>query len=223
MPGKNLNCLAGKTLLQHTADAVVSAGLNAPVLLSTDDDFMAEEGERLGWLVPFRRPAELSTDLAPMIGVVLHALDWYRDTNGDDPDSVMLLQPTSPLRGSACLTEATQLLRTHDAIDGVIGMQALNLPLSKLFHAGPDGVAVPVSDDDRRPVYVPNGALYLGRVKAIRKERTLYMSRILPFVFDAARSIDIDTQADWSLAAALLAAGLPPDQTDFSPVPTQEE
>jgi CMP-N,N'-diacetyllegionaminic acid synthase len=216
LPGKNLRLLRGKSLLEFTAAAISEAALGAPVLLSTDDDAIAEEGMRLGWSVPFRRPAALASDEAATIDVILHALDFRYAEMGSDPELVFVLQPTSPLRGGACLRAALELLKARDDADAVIGMAELRVPAARLYFAGADGVAEPISADLRRPVYAPNGAIYLGRTAAVRAKRNLYTSRLLPLLMDDIRSIDIDTATDWKLADAVLAAGLP---LEASPLP----
>ncbi|MEK9662414.1 MAG: acylneuraminate cytidylyltransferase family protein [Alphaproteobacteria bacterium] len=203
---KNVRPLAGRSLIARTADAVAEARLDAPVVLTTDDDAIAAAGERAGMLVPFRRPAELAGDTSPTIDAVLHALDWFRDSQGGDPDTVMVLQPTSPLRGSALLRTAVERLATRPDIDSVVSMTAVGLPANRLFFADANGRAEAVSDDRRYPVYMPNGALYLARTARVRAERTLYAGAVLPLVLDPVRAIDIDTADDWRLAEAVLAA-----------------
>lgn len=217
IPGKNLRQLGGKSLLAHTADAVRASGLQAPVLLTTDHEGIAEEGRRLGWQVPFRRPAELAGDSAPTVDAVLHALDWWRTEWGEDPAAVMVLQPTSPFRGGDCLAAGIARLRARQEVDCVIAMTESHLPPARLYLVGEDGIGEALSPDLRRPVYWPNGALYLTRTAAIRKERKLYTHAILPLVLEAWRALDIDTEADWRVAEALLAAGLPEDSGCFSP------
>ncbi len=217
LPGKNLRLLGGKSLLAHTAEAIRSAAQDAPVVLSTDDDAIAHEGILLGWTVPFRRPAELATDHATTLDTVLHTLDWYRAAHGADPASTMVLQPTSPFRGSACLREACRLLTERTDIDSVVAMSAIDVPPARLYLADADGAASPVADDARAPVYRPNGALYLSRTEAIRRDRKLYAGAILPLVLDGPRAIDIDTAADWSIAEAALASGLPDETASFHP------
>lgn len=204
---KNVRPLAGCSLIARTADAIAESGLDAPVLLTTDDDAIAAEGERAGMLVPFRRPAELADDTAPTIDAVLHGLDWFRDEHGNEPDAVMVLQPTSPLRGGAILRAAVARLAARPDIDSVVAMTAVGLPANRMYFANAKGCAEEISDDRRYPIYMPNGALYLARTDRVRAELTLYAGTVLPLVLDPARAIDIDTEEDWRLAEALLAAG----------------
>lgn len=207
LPGKNLRALCGRSLIAHVADAVSQSGIDAPVLLSTDDASIADEGRRVGMLVPFMRPPEISGDNAATADAAIHALDWFRSARGKDPAMTMVLQPTSPLRGGACLRAAVDLLGSRSEADSVVAMEAVHLPLNKVFLADAKGVAVPVSPEEHRPVYLPNGALYLTRTAALRTQRTLYAGIILPLVLDAVRSVDVDTETDWQIAEALIAAG----------------
>src|SRR5690349_6418538 len=103
VPRKNLQPLAGKPLLQWTAEAALASRYVDRVILSTEDDEIAAVGARIGLDVPFRRPDELATDTAHVIDVVSHALDNVTETY----DLLLLLEPTSPLRTAddidACL------------------------------------------------------------------------------------------------------------------------
>lgn len=208
LPGKNIKLLAGKSLLAYTAESITQAALDAPVILSTDDDDIAAEGERLNWLVPFRRPAELAHDTAPTIDAVIHALDWFRDQNGSDPEAVMVLQATSPLRGNSCLIEAVEALKSREDVDSVISMTPVHVSPRQLYFTDAKGIGIPVSEDNRQPVYAPNGALYLTRCDKLREENSLYAGNILLLKISSEQAIDIDTQADFRFAEATLAAGL---------------
>lgn len=215
LPGKNLRNLAGLSLLAHTAKAIEAADLQAPVLLSTDDEKIVAEGVRLGWDVPFRRPDDLAGDDASTADVILHALDWYCAKHGAEPPAIMVLQATSPFRGGACIRAAARFLESRADIDSVIAMTESHIAPAQHFLAAEDGTVIPMADDLRRPVYRPNGALYLTRTTALRQARSLYSGRIAPLVINGIRAIDIDTESDFKLAEAALAGGLPPEPTIF--------
>lgn len=205
LPRKNIRELAGKTLLGHTASAIAESGLAGPVVLTTDDAGIAEEGRRLGWTVPFLRPPELATDTASTESAVFHVLDWHRDTHGGrDPDALVLLQPTSPLRGGACIRDAVDMLLEDPSADGAVSMTSVHLPPAHFYTMESDGTASPLSQRHDAPVYYPNGAVYAVRTASFRERETFYggKTKILPM--PAWRSIDIDTQEDWDIAEALL-------------------
>lgn len=203
LPGKNIKKLGGISLLEHTARAIATSKLDVPVILSTDDDAIAAEGRRLGWSVPFRRPQELATDDASSVDVVLHALDTAY-AGRREPDMVMLLQPTSPFRGAECLTRAVAMLNGNANVDSVVGMTKLHVSARYIFSTGESGEASSICDDETSPLYYPNGAMYLTRTRALRRERSVYAGRIVPLVMSAAQSVDIDTLEDWQFAEALL-------------------
>ncbi len=206
---KNLRPLAGRSLLQRTHDTVVAAGLATPCLLSTDDGEIAEVGKRLGWLVPFLRPAELATDDMPTLPVVMHALDWFAEARGGDPETVMVLQVTSPFRGSEPLHRGLTLLQSNAQAEAVVGVMDLHRRGEHVFVRDETGFLVSVcGNSGPKPVFTPNGALYLVRTAALRHHGTLFPPRTLPLVMDTVQSIDIDTELDWQMAEAVIEKGV---------------
>jgi CMP-N,N'-diacetyllegionaminic acid synthase len=206
LPGKHARPLAGRTLLEHAHDALQAAAIDAPVLLSTDDAAIAEQGRALGWCAPFERPAALAADATPTLPVLMHALDWFRVERDGDPDAVLLLQVTSPLRGGAVLREGVALLAERAEVDAVVGVRRLGFGPNQVLHKAADGFLAPLEDaSEPAPLYVPNGALYLIRCAALRRHATLYPPATLALEMDSLASLDIDTAADWRLAEAAFA------------------
>lgn len=206
LPGKNLRPLAGHSLLERTAWDITASGLDAPCLLTTDDEAIAEAGRGLGWMVPFLRPAALATDAAPTITAVLHALDWYAQHHRE-PETIMLLQVTSPFRGSQCLHRAVAMLEARRDVDAVVAMRTVAAAPEHVYVRGAEDLAASLGHSDRTgPVLAPNGALYLVRSKALRAHGSLFPLRMVPLVMTNMASLDIDTPEDWSLAESTLAA-----------------
>jgi CMP-N-acetylneuraminic acid synthetase len=207
LPGKHGRPLHGRTLLERTADAIAEAGTGGTVLLTTDDPAIADQGRALGWLVPFLRPADLARDETPTLPAVLHALDWFADDRGGDPTLTVIVQATSPLRGGGCLREAVSRLRADSDLGAVVGVSALARRPSQLYVADRDGLLAPLSDAAApERLYTPNGAVYAVRTAALRAHGSLYPPRTGMIEMDATASIDIDTESDWRLAEAVLAA-----------------
>ncbi len=102
IPHKNIAPLAGRPLIAYTIDAALEAQQQTGgyILVSTDDDNIAAAAENCGIKVGYRRPPELATDTAGSRETIIHAMDWA-DARGIVFDSVVLLQPTSPLRNAA--------------------------------------------------------------------------------------------------------------------------
>ena len=120
VPGKNLRLLAGRSLLAYTAAAALGSRRLTRTVLSTDDPAIAAAGRALGLGVPFMRPASLAADDTPMLPVLVHAAEEAR-RDGFTADIVVLLQPTSPLRTSAHVDAALELLESSGA-DSVVSV-----------------------------------------------------------------------------------------------------
>src|SRR5712691_3013598 len=118
VPRKNICMVAGKPFLQYTAEAALGALRLDRIVLSTEDDEIAEVGRRCGAEVPFLRPASLAQDTTPMLPVVQHAIRML-EAAGDHFDAVCLLQPTNPLRRASDIDDAIDLLERTQA-DSVI-------------------------------------------------------------------------------------------------------
>jgi N-acylneuraminate cytidylyltransferase/CMP-N,N'-diacetyllegionaminic acid synthase len=207
LPGKNLRPLAGRSLLARTADALRgSAWSQSPCLLSTDDPAIREEGLALGMIAPWLRPPELATDDATTVDVALHALDWWRASRGDDPDILLLLQPTTPFRDPTAIDEALRKLETAD-LDAVIGASVVHRSPRSLFARGADGLLTALGEaGEPSSLLTPNGSLYAIRPAALRARRSFFPPSMAAMEMNAIHSIDIDTPEDWLIAEAVAGA-----------------
>ena len=210
LPGKNLRLLAGKPLIAWTIGAALAARTLDAVVVSTDDEEIARVATDLGAEVPFLRPVELATDEAPTVDTVLHAVDALAGM-GRSYGRVMLLQPTSPLRASAHIDAASELLRTSGAEAVVSVAETDHSPLwsNTLPSDGRLGSfvrheAVGVRRQDLPRYYRLNGAIYLIGVEALRRERAFIGDFAVAYVMPREASVDIDTLADFEYAEFLL-------------------
>lgn len=211
VPRKNIVPLGGRPLLEWTARAALASRLDR-VVLSTDDPAIAELGRAVGLEVPFLRPAELATDDAASIDVVLHALDAI-EPDGAPFDAVMLLQPTTPLRTSDDIDEAIRMLQGSDA-DSVISVADVggHHPARMKWLDGDRLIDPPFCEEvenqprqQLRRTLIRNGAVYLTRTDVLRR-RTFKGEHSLAQIMPDERSVNIDTPIDLALAEALIAA-----------------
>jgi CMP-N-acetylneuraminic acid synthetase len=213
VPGKNTRLLAGRSLVDYTARAARESGVLDRVVLSTDSEEIAACGRQAGLEVPFLRPAALAQDDTPMLPVVEHALDELR-RRGCDPEIVVLLQPTSPLRMPRHIRAAVEQLRQTGA-DSIVSVVAVPAHLSpdyvmrledgRLRPFLPDGARI-ARRQDARPAYVRDGTVYAFHVAALRRCGSIYGDDCRPLVLDASESLSIDTAADWAAAERALAS-----------------
>ena len=144
----------------------------------------------------------------------MHALNWLREKEGYTPDSVVALQPTSPLRATSDIDAAFAL---HAAANGesVVSVGPVRQHPAWCKTIAPDGVLhdfMPKSDAVRRQdlpaVYALNGAIYLARTAHVLASGSFYTERTRALVMPAERSLDVDTALDLRIAEAVLAAGI---------------
>jgi len=216
IPGKNIALCAGKPLLAYTAEAALAAKCLDRVMLSTDDAAIANVGRECGLDVPFLRPAELATDRANSLSVVVHALDWL-ESQGTVVDAIVLLQPTSPLRTAHHIRESVNLFQTQkpDALVSVVQVPHQCHP-NALMRLEQDALVpvVPTSEmilrrQDVLPLYARNGPAILILSASQIRSGSFYSGVTAPYVMSQRDSLDIDTTEDLAVAAASLARSSP--------------
>jgi CMP-N,N'-diacetyllegionaminic acid synthase len=217
IPGKNLKLLGGKPLIAHTVEAVADCALDR-VILSTEDQRIAEAGRALGVDVPFMRPAELARDETPHLPVIQHAVQWLEAHQAYRPDAVVILQPTSPLRSAVDIAAALRMLELSDA-DSVVSVTEVSAhahPM-RMLSVDEGGYATlfvsgqPVRNrinrrQDLPRAWVMNGAIYACRTAALFGDQpSLYGNRVIAYPMAAERAISIDDLHDWAEAEQALA------------------
>ena len=212
VPRKNIRMLGGKPLLQYTAETARAARLLSRVVLSTDDEEIAEIGRDCNLEVPFMRPTELAADATPSLLVVKHALEWL-GSRGDLFDAVCLLQPTHPFRQSGDIDACIALLGESGA-DSVVTV--LPVPPEHnphwVFFRDPDGTlrlstgeSTPIPRrQDLPPAFHREGSVYVTLRDVVLKGGSLFGDRVIGYPVDPGKSVNIDTQDDWARAERLL-------------------
>lgn len=208
LPGKNIRMLCGKPLLAYSVEAALQSKMFGAVHVSTDSTEYAGIARAFGADVPFLRSAANSSDTASSWDVVREVLERYSET-GKVFDTVMLLQPTSPLRTAADITAAFALMKEKQADTVVSVCRAEVSP--KCCHVLPkDGsMADFARETDRRRqdmgiYYRLNGAIFLAKATLLQRGGNLYGSSCFAYVMEKERSVDIDDELDFLLAEAVL-------------------
>jgi CMP-N-acetylneuraminic acid synthetase len=212
VPRKNIRLLGGKPLLQYTAETARAARLLSRIVLSTDDEEIAEIGRTCKLDVPFMRPPELAADATPSLLVVKHALEWL-GSRGEVFDAVCLLQPTHPFRQAGDIDACIALLAESGA-DSVVTV--LPVPPEHnphwVFFRSPDGTlrlstgeSTPIPRrQDLPPAFHREGSVYVTRRDVVVKGGSLLGDRVVGYPMDPGKSVNIDTQDDWARAERLL-------------------
>jgi CMP-N-acetylneuraminic acid synthetase len=216
VPGKNIRPLCGKPLLQYTIDCALAASRVSRVILSTDDERIAECGRLGGVDVPFLRPAELAQDDTPMLPVIQHAVRWL-ERRGDRYDAVCILQPTSPLRRAEEVDGCIALLATS-AADAVVSIRPVPSTYNPhwVYFATREGL-LQLSTGEPSPItrrqnlpaaFHRDGSVYVTRRDVLVEQNSLYGRRLAGHLVERPDHVNIDTPSDWDRCEQLIAAQL---------------
>lgn len=206
LPRKNVLPISGKPMISWSILAALQAECVTDVVLSSDDDEIMDIATRYGCDVPFRRPADLASDTATLVDVVLHALDVLPSHGYLKYDYVLLLQPTSPLRTSADIDGAFELMRLKEARSCVSVYDPCVSPFL-MFELAADSRISPVIPtkgvslrrQDLPPTYKLNGAIYFAMPNHLRNTKSFINDTTIGYVMPDDRSADIDTRADFEI------------------------
>jgi YrbI family 3-deoxy-D-manno-octulosonate 8-phosphate phosphatase len=217
IPYKNIRPLAGYPLVAYSIAAAKQSSLVTRTIVSTDDDEIACIAQSYGAEAPFLRPSEFAQDDTTDMPVFTHALRWLKEKEGYQPDVLVQLRPTSPIRPPDCVDQAVQILLDHPEADSVRGVIPSSQNPYKMWRVDEQGHMTPLLTltGVPEPFNSPRQALpqtywQTGHIDAIRLQTILGKSSlsgdvIYPLYIDPRYAIDIDTLRDWQRAEWLIA------------------
>lgn len=208
---KNLVDLNGKPLLAYTIDAAKNASLVSKVILSSEDSEVNGLATYMGLMSAYRRPATLATNEADMVDVVIHVLEWLKLNEQYYPDSVLLLQPTSPLRTSEDIDKAIECYQSNhlQSLTSVHRMKEHPYDCIKGFKNQWSYLTERQCSSNRRQDYQEsffhiNGAIYICSPSFIETNACFVNETTFMYEMNSERGIDIDEYQDLSLASFIL-------------------
>ena len=113
LPRKNILPLNGHPLLAYSIAAGLQSGRVSRTVCSTDDREIQQHAQAYGAEVPFLRPSSLAHDRSPDLPLFLHVLEWFHEHQQWEPEIIVHLRPTSPIRFPGQVDEAIELLIKH--------------------------------------------------------------------------------------------------------------
>ena len=238
IPRKNIRSLAGHPLIAYSIAAAAQSSLVCRTIVSTDDEDIARIARGYGAEAPFLRPAELAQDDSTDFPVFTHALSWLKQHEAYQPEVVVQLRPTSPIRPPSCVDQAIQTLLDHPAADSVRGVIPSGQNPYKMWRMDEQGRLTPLLELASLPEpynaprqslpqsYWQTGHIDAMRLSTILEKGSLSGEVIYPLILDPRYAIDIDTLSDWQRAEWIISqADLPmvrPGQNKRS-LPTRVE
>lgn len=197
IPKKNLYLFNNKPLIQWTIESALESNSLDRIIVSTDDESIANFSRSKGVEVPFLREKYLAQDDSIIMDTILNFLEKFNNF-----DFILLLQPTSPLRTKEDISKIINLQKQYNASSVVSVCEAKENPalfyeinndnyLSKTFKAFKGS-----NRQDYKKNYILNGALYLSSVENLKKYKSFITKKTIPYVMPRERSIDIDYITD---------------------------
>ncbi len=211
IPRKNIRLFAGKPMIDYAIRAARDSNLFDRVIVSTDDQEIANVAISLGAEIPFERPLELSDDHTPTVPVIAHAIRQCQN-GGWDPHEVCCIYPGVPFIRASDLAAALQLLRQRDGSGYVFPVTPFPAAIQRALRRSSDGGVEPfdsryvnIRTQDLEPAYHDAGQFYWGGVSAWLRGLSIH-AHGAAIVLPEWRVVDIDTEDDWRRAEIIFGA-----------------
>ncbi len=204
IPRKNIKDFLGKPIIAYSIEAAVRSGMFDEVMVSTDDEEIAEIAKTYGANVPFYRSEKTSGDFATTNDVLLEVLEEY-EKKGQKFDVGCCIYPTAPFVTAEKLKDAYNKLEESGA-DTLIPVVSFSYPPKRalvvregklVFHY-PE--FIDSRSQDLEPEYHDIGQFYFFKTEAFKVNKKLMLGDIVPYVVDETEVQDIDNLSDWKIA-----------------------
>lgn len=208
IPHKNIQSLSGKPLLAYSIEHALQSKYIQRTIVSTDNEYYASIAQSYNAETPFLRPAEISTDKSTDLDVFHHALIWLKQNENYEPDIVVHLRPTTPVRNAGDIDTMIELLISNPEADSVRSVVQNTETVFKMWFIRPDGYLAPVVTDKNFPeaynmprqslplCYLQNASIDITRAETILTKKSMTGDRILGYIMPDNFDIDHRHQLD---------------------------
>ena len=204
IPRKNIKPFLGKPILAYSIEAAVASGLFDEVMVSTEDEEIAEIAKRYGAKVPFYRSEKTAGDFATTNDVLLEVIEEY-EKRGHFFDVACCIYPTAPFVTAEKIKDAMGQLEASDA-DTLIPVVQFSYPPQRAMVIRNGQLEfkyleyIDSRSQDLEKEYHDVGQFYCFKVPAYKENKKLMLGSILPYVVDEMEVQDIDNESDWKIA-----------------------
>lgn len=211
MPGKNIRDLGGRPLIAHSVEQACASGLFDVVAVSSDDEAILTAGRAAGATMSVLRPAEHASDTAAKLPAICHCVDQVERETASRFDTIVDLQPTSPLRIANDIVGAVALLESGHCPNVITGSPAKCSPYFNLVEERVDGtvgLSKPtdpplVRRQDAPKTFDMNGSVYVWQRDVLMSGVGLFLNGTRLYEMPEERSADIDTELDFQFVEFL--------------------
>jgi len=202
IPGKNIIDVSGKPLIAWTIEQAINIEMIDDVYVSTNDKEIADISKQYGAKIIWR-PENISDDTASSEQAIIHALDTLKAQNGSDPELVVFLQATSPLRKKDDIKNAIQQIINEQADSLISGSRFTDFLFWEKKHEIWESVNFDYKNrgirQERNPQFVENGSIYLFKTEIIRKYNNRIGGKLSLYEMEFRQTWEIDILEDIEL------------------------
>ena len=204
IPRKNIKPFLGKPILAYSIEAAVACGLFDEVMVSTEDEEIAEIAKQYGAKVPFYRSEKTAGEFATTNDVLLEVIEEY-EKRGQFFDVACCIYPTAPFVTAEKIKDAMGQLEASDA-DTLIPVVQFSYPPQRAMVIRNGQLEfkyleyIDSRSQDLEKEYHDVGQFYCFKVPAYKENKKLMLGSILPYVVDEMEVQDIDNESDWKIA-----------------------
>lgn len=204
IPRKNIKDFLGKPIIEYSIKAALEAGIFDEVMVSTDDEEIAQIAQKAGAKVPFMRSADAADDYATTTDVIKEVLEQYKD-KGMQFEHACCIYPTAPFVTKELLLKAQYLVETENA-DSCFPIIQYSFPPQRgmIMENGNAKYKYPeyqfARSQDLEKMYHDSGQFYYFNVKKFEQTGKMLGDVIKPIVISEMEAQDIDNEDDWKIA-----------------------
>lgn len=205
IPKKNIKHFLGKPIIAYSIEVAIESGCFDKVIVSTDDEEIAEIARQHGAEVPFMRPPELSDDHTGTNDVVKHAINWYTEQN-INIEYACCIYATSPFLQSQSLQEGLKQLQASDH-SYAFSVTSFPFPIQRAIKINNKGNVeafypehIFTRSQDLEEAYHDAGQFYWGKSSAFINDEVVFSNISIPIILPRHLVQDIDTLEDWRRA-----------------------
>lgn len=206
IPLKNIREFCGRPIIGYSIETALACGLFDSVIVTTDDDRIAEVAKSLGAEVPFIRPADLSDDFTGTTAVIRHALQWCLD-NGRNVNAVCGIYATAPFTTTNDVSRGHQALTNFPASFSVTTFPFPIFRGLKQHESGLVSLFWPehqqTRSQDLPEAYHDCGQFYWAKTDFLLSGKEFMEGEAAGIRIPRHRVQDIDTEEDWIRAEAM--------------------
>lgn len=213
VPRKNIRLLGNLPLIAFKINAAKKCKYDNRIIVSTDDEEIANVAKEYGAEVPFMRPSYLAEDNSSSMDVVKHAIAWLNENDDSVYDYICLLEPSSPFATADDLNSAIDLIIDSGA-DTLLGMKEVEVSKRFIFPLDKNGKLSYFYDSimqlssmrrqDMGKEYTMNGCMYIAKMDYFNKNNIFHSINSVPYIMPNIKSVEIDSMDDYNYAKYLV-------------------